>query len=174
MPDEENETKKSDGGNEAESEQGSEPEQEGGEGEQSEQSDSLPEKVTSWVSLLLVLSLFGFLGYFYIAELQAGDGGKAPEASVIVALKESKRMDKSRWTTPVRVRNTGRVPLEEVQVKIEHKAANGEKESKEVAFAYLAAGSSQSVYIVTDLPPDRANLSAEVSYLKTQIKARGY
>ncbi|MBC8141007.1 MAG: hypothetical protein H7Y38_06150 [Armatimonadetes bacterium] len=144
------------------------------EGESGEKNDSLPEKVTFWTSLLLVVSLFGFLGYAYIAELRSGAAGKAPEATATVALQDAKRMDDSHWTTPVSIRNTGRVPLEEVQIEITYKSASGAKKSKEVAFAYLAAGSAQSVYIVTDLPPDRANLSATVTYLKTQQKARGY
>ncbi len=147
------------------------PDDENTEEKKSEKQDSVPERVTFWVSVFLVLSLFGFLAFRAVRDGQGGE--KLPKITAVVETNKAKRMDATHWLVPVSVRNTGELAVEEMLMRVTYRTKNGEQDA-DISFAYLAGGAQGDALIVTDLPPQEAKVRVFVLTLQTQRKARGY
>ena len=139
-----------------------------------QQGSSLPEVVTFWASLLIVVALFGFLVFHAVHVKPVGNRDTDPNVSVTVQLAKARKMDDTHWIVPVVVHNVGKLALEEVNVHVTSRGKNNKERVLDLSFAYLAEGASEEAMIVTDVTPETAAPQAEVLAFKTQRKARGY
>ncbi|MBC8139574.1 MAG: hypothetical protein H8F28_27150 [Fibrella sp.] len=142
--------------------------------QEKESQDSIPERVTFWLSVLVVVALFGFLTYRAFTATRPDSPNAKPGVTVRVNTAKVGKMDDTHWTIPVTVNNSGNVPLEEVSVRITTTDKDGKKQETDLAFAYLAEGASEDAFIVTPNAPEEAKPEAAVMAFKTQRNARGY
>lgn len=139
-----------------------------------EKHDSIPERVTFWVSVLVVAALFGFLVFRAFTATKPGSQDAKPGVTVRIDSAKIQKMDDAHWTIPITVRNSGNLPLEEVSVRVTTIEKDGKEQEMDLSFAYLAEGASETAYIVTPNAPEDAKPKATVTAFKTQRNARGY
>ena len=135
--------------------------------------NSLPERLTFWSSLVVVLTLLGFLGYHGVVAESPGDRGWSPMADARV-LPEHATQNGARWAIPVQLRNTGNVPLENVAVKVTLRGADGRSEEADLSFSYIAEGGREDAFVVSEAGPAEARPEAKVVSFQTRRDARGY
>lgn len=143
-------------------------------GEKEKGGDSAPERVTFWLSVLVVVALFGFLAFRAFTTTKPDSPNAKPGVTVRVDTAKSRKMDGEHWTIPITVRNSGNLPLEEVSVSVTTIGENGKEEEIDLSFAYLAEGASEDAFIVTPNAPEDAKPEASVVTFKTQRNAQGY
>lgn len=146
----------------------------GGDKQKKEKHDSIPERVTFWVSVLIVIALFGFLAFRAFKETKPGSQDAKPGVTVQIDSARVQKMDDTHWTIPITVRNSGNLPLEEVSIRVMTIGKDGKEQEIDLSFAYLAEGASETAYIVTPNAPEDAKPEAAVMAFKTQRNARGY
>jgi uncharacterized protein (TIGR02588 family) len=136
--------------------------------------DSLPEKITFGLSVLIVLALFSFLVLRAFTEIKPGSPNAQPGVTVAIDTKNARKMDDQQWVLPVTVHNSGNLALEEVMVRVTTTDGMGEEQDTDLSFAYLAEGAREEASLVTRVAPDVAKPEAVVIAFKTQRNARGY
>ncbi len=137
-------------------------------------SDSAPERMTFWLSVLIVSVLFGFLGFRAFTTTKPDSPAAKPGVTVRVDTVNVRKMDGEHWAIPITVRNSGNLPLEEVSVRVTTIGKDGKAEEIDLSFAYLAEGASEEAFVVTPNAPEDAKPEASVTAFKTQRNARGY
>lgn len=136
--------------------------------------DSVPERVTFWLSLLIVLALFGFLVFRAFTETAPGSPNAKPGVSVQIDTKKARPLNGTRWIFPITVRNSGNLALEEVMVRVTTTDKSGKEQDVDLSFAYLAEGAEETAFVVGPASPEVAQPEATVTAFKTQRNARGY
>ena len=129
---------------------------------------SLPEQVTLFLSLAIVLGLIGYIGWH---GLFVAKGLPRAEARV---LSEKAREQGGQWLVPVEVRNLSDLPLEEVNVNVRMTTAGGERKEITVTSPYLPERGSDEIIVISELPPAKANPQATVESFKAQRSSSGY
>ena len=134
------------------------------------QGRSLPERVTLLVSLAVVASLIGFIAWHGLF-VQRGKPAVQVRVLVRAAWQQAGR---GGWTVPVEIRSVCDVPLENVQVTVEMTTRAGDRADVTVEAAYLAERASEEVFVLSELPPKDAGITARVESFKARRDARGY
>ena len=122
------------------------------------------------MSLLLVLTLFGFLFWRTIRTAPT----PAPNVSVSLLSKAARPINDVRYAVPVTVKNTGNIALEEVQVRVTATGADGKPSDTDFSFNYLAEGATETAFVVLQTAPETAKPAARVTGFKAGGAARGY
>ena len=133
-----------------------------------EQGRSLPEKVTLFVSLGVVLGLIGFIAWHGVFV------EKGKPAVEVRALAGKAWQQGDQWTIPIEIRNDSDLPLEDVQVKVEMTTPDGDRADVAVEAAYLAVRGVEEAYVLSELPPRQAGIVVRVESFKTREGGRGY
>lgn len=136
--------------------------------------DSVPEKLTFWLSLLIVLGLFGFLAFRTVTETRPGSPSARPGVSVQIDTNRARPINRMQWALPLIVRNSGNLALEEVMVRVTSTDKDGEKRDVDLSFAYLAEGAEETAFVIFPASPEVTKPEATVTAFKTQRNARGY
>lgn len=136
--------------------------------------DALPERVTFWASVLVVVALFGFLAFRAFTTTKPDSTDAKPSVTAKVDSARVGKMDERHWAIPITVRNSGNVPLEEVSVRVTTRGEDGKERETDLAFGYLAEGASEDAFVVTRTAPDQAKPEVDVTAFKAQRNARGY
>jgi uncharacterized protein (TIGR02588 family) len=131
------------------------------------QRQSLPEKVTLFVTLAVVLALMGYIAWYGVAV------EKGPPMIEARVLPEKARRRGGQWAIPVEIKNISDLPLEDVHVKVEMTAPDGERTDIEITVPYLAEGGSENAYVVTQ-DPQKAAPKATVESFKQKQGSQGY
>ena len=137
-------------------------------GDGQERRQSLPEKVTLFISLAIVLVLIGYIGWH---GLFVAKGTPMIEPRV---RREAAKRQGGQWVIPVEVRNLSDLPLEDIQVKVEITTPEGARTDMDLSFPYLAERATETARIVTALEPEKAAPEATVESFKEQKDSSGY
>ncbi len=142
--------------------------QESGGDSTSQQRHSLPERVTLFLSVAVVLGLIGYIGWH---GLFVAKGPPMIEPRVLV----KKAVERGgQWLVPIEVKNLSDLPLEEVNVAVEMMTREGEKTEITLTSPYLPERGSEEMIVVSELPPAQAKLRATVESFKAQRSSSGY
>jgi uncharacterized protein (TIGR02588 family) len=74
----------------------------------------------------------------------------------------------------VELRNSGNVPLENVEVRVTLRGPDGRPEEAEMSFSYVAEGGREGAFVVSEAAPEAARPEAKVVSFHTRRDSRGY
>jgi uncharacterized protein (TIGR02588 family) len=148
-------------------------------GDQNASRDKAAHPPTIWewltlvVSSVIILAVVGALIWHARTNARPTDANASPRAEVEIRPRDARRVGET-WMIPLRVRNTGNVALELVQVRVTLTREDGKPDEREIDFVYLAEGAAEEAVVVSSTPPEQAKPKAEVLSFKLKRNARGY
>lgn len=129
---------------------------------------SLPEQVTLIVSTALVLGTAGFIAWHGLATSHG-----PPSAEARVQIDRVRRAGNS-WTLPVEVKSTCDVPLEDINAVVSLTGKDGARDEIDIAIPYLPERGTETIYVISETPPETARPEANVTHFKASANGKGY
>ena len=122
---------------------------------------SLPERVTFFASLLVVVGLFAFVSYQQVA------GQQRPAIVEVQPLVDEVRQEAEAYYLPVRLKNQGDMAAEDVHVRLVLAAPQGEREIGELVIPFLPGRATARGTVVFRTTPTWSNLRVDgLSFLE--------
>ena len=125
-----------------------------------QQGRSVAEWTTLGVSVAIILLLIGLVGYLFLNE------GDKPAIIEVTPMLSATRQVNGTYYVPVEVTNRGSRTVEQLRARVVLMNAQGQLETAEIEFDFLASGATdQAVVVFGDDPSGNTVTGQVVSYL---------
>jgi uncharacterized protein (TIGR02588 family) len=114
---------------------------------------TMAEWTTLGISLAILAVVFGIIAAFWIRD----DG--MPATIEVTPMTSSVREEADAWYLPIEVMNRGDATAEDVMVEVELDNGQGEPETAEVTFTFLASGETSRGTVVFSSDPAAGTLT---------------
>lgn len=132
--------------------------QQGSQDDQDSQGTGVPEWITFFLGLAVILTITGLLTYFRFTSEEG-----PPEIRVI-PLTAAVRQGPAGYSLPVDVRNDGGETAADVLVQMTLEPTEGKLETVSFTMRFLAGGKTEQATVLFDTDPEAGRLSSTVSF----------
>lgn len=138
--------------------QGGQQSSQGSQGGQDSQGTGVPEWVTFFLGLAVILAITGLLTYFHFTS------EKGPPEIRVIPLTAAVRQGPAGYFLPIDVRNDGGETAADVLVQMTLEPPEGKPETVTFTMRFLAGGKTEQATVLFDTDPEAGRLSSTVSF----------